>query len=238
MKRACYAADRTGHMILQTLYQQCVKRDVRFFNEFYCLDLLRDDDGTTAGIVAYELATGELHVFRAKCVVFATGGYGRMFRVTSNAHALTGDGPAVVWRRGIPLEDMEMFQFHPTGLAQAGRAAVGGRARRGRHRAQQGRRAFHGALRPHDQGPRAPRHGEPRDLPGDQGRARRRTQRRLGLPRHLPPRSQGDRGEAARHHRVRAHLPEGGTDEGTGADPADRALRDGRHPDRHSTAAS
>jgi succinate dehydrogenase / fumarate reductase flavoprotein subunit len=120
VKRACYAADRTGHMILQTLYQQCVKRDVRFFNEFYCLDLLRDEAGRTAGVVAYELATGELHVFRAKSVVFATGGFGRMFRVTSNAHALTGDGPAVVYRRGIPLEDMEMFQFHPTGLAKLG----------------------------------------------------------------------------------------------------------------------
>jgi succinate dehydrogenase / fumarate reductase flavoprotein subunit len=120
VRRACYAADRTGHMILQTLFQQCVKRKVRFFNEFYCLDLLRADDGSTAGVVAYELATGELHVFRAKSVVFATGGFGRMFRVTSNAHALTGDGPAVVWRRGIPLEDMEMFQFHPTGLARLG----------------------------------------------------------------------------------------------------------------------
>jgi succinate dehydrogenase / fumarate reductase flavoprotein subunit len=118
--RACYAADRTGHMILQTLYQQCVKRDVRFFNEFYCLDLLRDDAGRTAGVVAYELATGELHVFRAKSVMFATGGYGRMFRVSSNAHALTGDGLAVAYRRGIPLEDMEFFQFHPTGLYKLG----------------------------------------------------------------------------------------------------------------------
>ncbi len=120
VRRACYAADRTGHMILQTLYQQCVKRDVRFFNEFYCLDLMRDADGAAAGVVAYELATGELHVFRAKSVVFATGGYGRMFSVTSNAHALTGDGPAIAWRRGVPLEDMEMFQFHPTGLAKLG----------------------------------------------------------------------------------------------------------------------
>ena len=120
VKRACYAADRTGHMILQTLYQQCVKRDVRFFNEFYCLDLVRTDDGRTAGIVAYELATGELHVFRAKSVLFATGGYGRMFRVSSNAHALTGDGPSVAFRRGIPLEDMEFFQFHPTGLYRLG----------------------------------------------------------------------------------------------------------------------
>jgi succinate dehydrogenase flavoprotein subunit len=118
--RACYAADRTGHMILQTLYQQCVKRNVRFFNEFYCLDLLRDDDGRAAGVVAYELATGELHVFRAKSVLFATGGFGRMFKVSSNAHALTGDGPAVAYRRGIPLEDMEFFQFHPTGLYKLG----------------------------------------------------------------------------------------------------------------------
>jgi succinate dehydrogenase / fumarate reductase flavoprotein subunit len=117
--RACYAADRTGHMILQTLYQQCVKRDIRFFNEFYCLDVLLED-GRCAGVVAYELATGELHVFHAKSVLFATGGYGRMFRVTSNAHALTGDGPAVVFRRGVPLEDMEMFQFHPTGLYRLG----------------------------------------------------------------------------------------------------------------------
>ena len=119
VKRACYAADRTGHMILQTLYQQCIKRNVRFFNEFYALDLLLTD-GRAAGIVAYELATGELHVFRAKSVLFATGGYGRVFKITSNAHALTGDGPAVVWRRGIPLQDMEFFQFHPTGIYKMG----------------------------------------------------------------------------------------------------------------------
>ncbi|HEX9122919.1 MAG TPA: succinate dehydrogenase flavoprotein subunit [Actinomycetota bacterium] len=115
VKRACYAADRTGHMILQTLYQQCVKRGIRFFNEFYVLDLLMSE-GRTAGVVAYELATGELHVFRAKAVLFATGGFGRMFRVSSNAHTLTGDGPSVVFRRGLPLEDMEFFQFHPTGV--------------------------------------------------------------------------------------------------------------------------
>jgi succinate dehydrogenase / fumarate reductase flavoprotein subunit len=120
VRRACYAADRTGHMILQTLYQQCVKRNVRFFNEFYVLDLLRADDGSTAGVVAYELATGELHVFRSKSVLFATGGSGRMFKVSSNAHTLTGDGPSVVWRRGIPLQDMEFFQFHPTGVYKMG----------------------------------------------------------------------------------------------------------------------
>src|SRR5205823_2251491 len=120
VRRACYAADRTGHMILQTLYQQCIRQDVRFFNEFYVLDLLLSDDGAAAGIVAYELATGELHVFRAKSVLFATGGYGRMFKVTSNAHTLTGDGMSVVYRRGIPLEDMEVFQFHPAGIYKMG----------------------------------------------------------------------------------------------------------------------
>jgi succinate dehydrogenase / fumarate reductase flavoprotein subunit len=119
VRRACYAADRTGHMILQTLYQQCVKRDVRFFNEFYVLDQILQD-GRCAGVVAYELATGDLHVFRSKSVLYATGGYGRMFKVSSNAHTLTGDGPAVLFRRGIPLQDMEFFQFHPTGVYKLG----------------------------------------------------------------------------------------------------------------------
>ncbi len=131
VRRACYAADRTGHMILQTLYQQCVKNDVEFFNEFYVLDLLVDHDlaaghvaggeeVNVSGVVAYELATGEIHVFQAKAVVFATGGAGKIFKTTSNAHTLTGDGMALAYRRGIPLEDMEFFQFHPTGLAGLG----------------------------------------------------------------------------------------------------------------------
>src|SRR5881398_2405593 len=120
VRRSCYAADRTGHMILQTLYQQCIRQDVRFFNEFYVLDLIMAEDGRCAGVVAYELATAELHVFHAKSVLFATGGYGRIFKITSNAHTLTGYGMAVVYRRGIPLEDMEMFQFHPTGIYRMG----------------------------------------------------------------------------------------------------------------------
>jgi succinate dehydrogenase / fumarate reductase flavoprotein subunit len=115
VKRACYAADRTGHMILQTLYQQCNKQGVEFFNEFFVLDLLIVD-GVCAGIIAYEIATGELHVFQAKATLFATGGYGKMFKITSNAHTLTGDGPGVVYRNRLPLEDMEFYQFHPTGL--------------------------------------------------------------------------------------------------------------------------
>ena len=119
VRRACYAADRTGHMILQTLYQNCVKEGIEFHNEFYVLDLLLNQ-GRTAGVVALELSTGELHVFAAKSVVFATGGFGKVFKTTSNAHTLTGDGMGIVWRRGLPLEDMEFYQFHPTGLAGLG----------------------------------------------------------------------------------------------------------------------
>jgi succinate dehydrogenase / fumarate reductase flavoprotein subunit len=119
VRRSCFAADRTGHMILQTLYQNCVKQDVEFFNEFYVLDLLLTD-GRAAGAVAYELATGDIHVFAAKAVVLATGGFGKVFKTTSNAHTLTGDGMGIVWRKGLPLEDMEFFQFHPTGLAGLG----------------------------------------------------------------------------------------------------------------------
>ncbi|MET4048691.1 succinate dehydrogenase flavoprotein subunit [Rhodococcus sp. 1163] len=123
VRRACYAADRTGHMILQTLYQNCVKHDVEFFNEFYALDLCltETEDGPVAtGIIAYELATGELHIFHAKSIIFATGGSGRMYKTTSNAHTLTGDGMGIVFRKGLPLEDMEFHQFHPTGLAGLG----------------------------------------------------------------------------------------------------------------------
>ncbi len=119
--RACHAADRTGHMILQTLYQQCIKQGVEFFDEFQVMDLLLDEkERRVAGVVAYEIATGELHVFHAQAVLFATGGWGRVWEVTSNATSLTGDGTALVWRRGIPLEDMEFFQFHPTGIYKLG----------------------------------------------------------------------------------------------------------------------
>jgi len=119
VERACYAADRTGHMILQTLYQQSIKNDVTFFNEFHVLDVIIED-GSACGVVAYELATGELHVFHAKATIIATGGNGRMFKVTSNAHALTGDLMSVLYRRGIPMEDPEFYQFHPTGLYKIG----------------------------------------------------------------------------------------------------------------------
>jgi len=119
VRRSCYAADRTGHMILQTLYQNCVKLGIEFYNEFYVLDLAMND-GKPSAVVAYELATGDIHVFAAKSIVFATGGFGKIFKTTSNAHTLTGDGVGIIYRKGLPLEDMEFYQFHPTGLAGLG----------------------------------------------------------------------------------------------------------------------
>jgi succinate dehydrogenase / fumarate reductase flavoprotein subunit len=117
--RACHAADRTGHMILQTLYQNCIKNNVRFFDEFQVIDVLIEN-GRCDGVVAVQLATGDIHVFHSKATLIATGGFGKMWKVTSNAHSLTGDLPAAVLRRGLPLEDMEFFQFHPTGVYKLG----------------------------------------------------------------------------------------------------------------------
>jgi succinate dehydrogenase / fumarate reductase flavoprotein subunit len=119
VRRAAHAADRTGHMILQTLYQQCLKNKVTFYDEYQVLDFIIVN-GRAAGVVAVELATGELHTFHAKAVIFATGGHGRIFEVTSNAYAYTGDGAAILLRQGLPLEDMEFFQFHPTGIYKLG----------------------------------------------------------------------------------------------------------------------
>ncbi len=125
VKRACFAADRTGHMILQTLYQQCIKLGVKFYDEYHVIDLLSEggdlgEGGRAAGVVAYRIADGEIHTFRSKAVMIATGGFGRMFRITSNAWSLTGDGVSLAYRHGIPMQDMEFYQFHPTGIAGIG----------------------------------------------------------------------------------------------------------------------
>lgn len=119
VQRACHAADRTGHMILQTLYQQCIKNKVNFFDEFHVVDLIRVGNAV-AGVIAVEISTGDFHIFHGKAVMFATGGWGRCWEVTSNAHSLTGDGAAICFRQGVPMEDMEFFQFHPTGIYKLG----------------------------------------------------------------------------------------------------------------------
>jgi succinate dehydrogenase / fumarate reductase flavoprotein subunit len=115
VRRACHSADRTGHMILQTLYQQCIKNQVRFYDEYQVVDLLVNQ-GAAVGVVAIQIGTGEYHIFHGKAILFATGGWGRVWSITSNAHSLTGDGTAIVFRRGVPMQDMEFYQFHPTGL--------------------------------------------------------------------------------------------------------------------------
>ena len=125
VRRACYAADRTGHMILQTLYQQGIKNQVTFFNEVMMLDLLITDDGVCTGVVGMDILTGEIHTFHAKAVLLATGGYGKVYKVTSNALSLTGDGCAIALRRGLPLQDAEFYQIHPTGIYKLGILALG-----------------------------------------------------------------------------------------------------------------
>jgi succinate dehydrogenase / fumarate reductase flavoprotein subunit len=120
VRRACYAADRTGHMIIQTLYQQGIKHQVNFFDEHQMLDLIFTSDGQCCGVVTIEIATGEIHTLHAKTVLIATGGFGRVFKITSNALAGTGDGVAIPFRDGVPLMDMEFYQFHPTGLYRMG----------------------------------------------------------------------------------------------------------------------
>ena len=119
-QRTCAAADRTGHAILHTLYQQSLAHDARFFIEFFALDLIMDDEGVCRGVIALEMATGDIHLFRAQGVVLATGGYGRAYFSATSAHTCTGDGGGMVLRAGLALQDMEFVQFHPTGIYGAG----------------------------------------------------------------------------------------------------------------------
>ena len=223
VRRACYAADRTGHMILQTLYQNCVKHDVEFFNEFYALDIAitETEDGPVAtGVICYELSTGELHIFHAKSIVFATGGSGRMYKTTSNAHTLTGDGMGIIFRKGLPLEDMEFHQFHPTGLAGLGiliSEAVRGEG--GIHRNADGERYME-------------RYAPTIKFDGPRGsrRPRRRPEQGLRLHRRDAHPRGSSRREAPRHHGVLAHLPRRGPRQGARARLPDVPLRHGRYP--------
>jgi succinate dehydrogenase / fumarate reductase, flavoprotein subunit len=119
-QRTCAAADRTGHAILHTLYQQSLKHDARFYIEYFALDLIFDSEGACRGVLALDMAEGTLHLFRGQAVILATGGYGRAYFSATSAHTCTGDGNAMVLRAGLPLQDMEFVQFHPTGIYGAG----------------------------------------------------------------------------------------------------------------------
>src|SRR5438128_6258593 len=118
--RACAAADRTGHAIIHTLYQQSLRHNAEFFVEYFALDLIMDDEGVCRGVMAWNLEDGTIHRFRAQVVMLATGGYGRTYLTCTSAHTCTGDGNAMVLRAGLPLQDMEFIQFHPTGIYGAG----------------------------------------------------------------------------------------------------------------------
>ena len=253
VRRACHAADRTGHMILQTVYQQCIKNNVTFFDEFQVVDLLVNDQGQTAGVVALHIDSGELHTFHAKATVFATGGFGRIWKITSNAYAMTGDGVAVAYRRGLPLEDMEFYQFHPTGILNLGILLTEGVRGEGGVLINGAGRAVHAEVHADGQGSGVARCGFALHLPGNPGGARHRRQ---GL--RLPGRAARDgqqvfragwrkeprrhpaayhRGghppQAARHLGFLQDLPAGRPDQAADADPAHGALRDGRHSHGH-----
>ncbi len=147
-QRTCAAADRTGHAMLHTMYGQALRYDTQFFVEYFAIDLIMNGEGRCVGLVCIEMATGAIHRFRAGLVVLATGGYGRAYLSATSAHTCTGDGGGMVLRAGLPLQDMEFVQFHPTGIYGAGCLITEGAPRRGRISDQQRGRALHGALRP------------------------------------------------------------------------------------------
>ena len=189
-QRTCAAADRTGHAILHTLYGAALKHAAEFFIEFFVIDLIMDE-GRCRGVVALKLDDGTIHRFRAHMTILATGGYGRAYFSCTSAHTCTGDGNAMVLRAGLPLQDMEFVQFHPTGIYGAGCLITEGVARRGRLSHQFGRRALHGALRALRQGPRLARRGLPLHDHRNPRGPRRRQAQGPPLPAPRSSRSQG-----------------------------------------------
>ena len=203
-QRTCAAADRTGHAMLHTLYGQSLRHSAQFFIEYFAIDLIMDQDGACGGVVALCLEDGTLHRFRAKKTILATGGYGRAYFTCTGAHTCTGDGNAMVLRAGLPLQDMEFVQFHPTGVYGAGVLITEGSRGEGGYLTNAERRALHGALRPARQGPGLARrrlalhdHRDPRG-------PRRGSREGPHLPAPRPPRPEDPARAAARHHRERA----------------------------------
>ncbi len=205
-QRTCAAADRTGHAMLHTMYGQALRHSAEFFIEYFAIDLMMDDDGRCRGVVALNLDDGTIHRFSAQMTVLATGGYGRAYASCTGAHTQTGDGNAMVLRAGLPLEDMEFVQFHPTGVYGAGVLITEGARGEGALSGQFGRRALHGALCALRQGPRLARRRLPRDDHRNPRRPRRRAKEGPHLPASRPSRSESPRRAAARHHRIGAHF--------------------------------
>ena len=227
-QRTCAAADRTGHAMLHTLYQQSLKHEAQFFIEYFAIDLIMED-GECRGVVALDMSDGTLHRFRAHKVILATGGYGRAYFSCTSAHTCTGDGGGMVLRAGLPLQDMEFVQFHPTGIYGSGCLITEGVARRGRLPDQLGGRALHGALRAERQGPRLARRREPLDDHRDPRRPRRRRAQGPHPPAPRAPRCRGDPRAPAGHRRNGAHLRRRRRHPGADPGAADGALQHGRH---------
>ena len=232
-QRTCAAADRTGHAILHTLYQQSLRNNAEFFIEYFALDLIMDE-GVCRGVMAWNLDDGTIHRFRAHKTVLATGGYGRVYFTATSAHTCTGDGGAMALRAGLPMQDMEFIQFHPTGIYGAGCLITEGVRGEGGYVTNCERRALHGALRAVGQGSRLARRRQPLDDHRDPRRPRLRPQQGLHRAARRASRPQGDPRAPARHRRDRAHLRRRRRHAPADPHPADLPLQHGRHPDELS----
>ena len=227
--RTCAAADRTGHAILHTLYQQSLRHKAAFFIEYFALDLVMDEEGACRGVLAWNLDDGTLHLFRAHMVILATGGYGRAYFSATSAHTCTGDGNAMVLRAGPAAAGHGVRAVSPHRHLRLRLPDERGRAGRRRLPHQLRGRALHGALRAQRQGPRLARRGEPRDHHGDPRGARLRAREGPHAPEDGPSRRRRAERAPPRHYRDGPHLRRRRCLQGADPGNPDRPLQHGRH---------